>query len=334
MTYTYDLSGFIHDLTGLLPAYELGDGRYQRHRLAGAHPGVGEPDAYGCADATNILYTLARLPADSGERQALVDGIQSFQDPATGIFGNPTHSTYHTTAHCTAALELFDARPGYHLTFLDQLISPGGIETFLDQLDWGNPWRASHDGAGCAAALAITGEATSDWFERYFAWLDAEVDPGTGLWRRGRMLPLGDGPGRFANLAGTFHYHFVYSYFRRHLPSPDRLVDTCLLLLADSPVDIGSKSVGFKDIDWVYCLNRATRQTPHRRKEAVQALEVVCRRVVARLSDTSYVHSPEFDDLHTMFGALCAVAELQQALPGSIRTPRPLRLVLDRRPFI
>jgi hypothetical protein len=28
------------------------------------------------------------------------------------------------------------------------------------------------------------------------------------------------------------------------------------------------------------------------------------------------------------------VAELQQALPGLIRTERPLRLVLDRRPFI
>lgn len=49
-----------------------------------------------------------------------------------------------------------------------------------------------------------------------------------------------------------------------------------------------------------------------------------------QLDFTSFV----IDDLHMTFGALCAVAELQLALPGEIRTPRPLLLVLDRRPFI
>jgi hypothetical protein len=39
-------------------------------------------------------------------------------------------------------------------------------------------------------------------------------------------------------------------------------------------------------------------------------------------------------DLHRVFGAACALAELQRAVPGLLRTPRPLRLVLDRRPFI
>jgi len=33
---------------------------------------------------------------------------------------------------------------------------------------------------------------------------------------------------------------------------------------------------------------------------------------------------------HRLFGAACALA----ALPGRLRSPRPLRLVLDRRPFI
>ena len=41
-----------------------------------------------------------------------------------------------------------------------------------------------------------------------------------------------------------------------------------------------------------------------------------------------------WDDLHGLFGAVCALAELQQALPGLLRASRPLKLVLDRRPFI
>ena len=40
------------------------------------------------------------------------------------------------------------------------------------------------------------------------------------------------------------------------------------------------------------------------------------------------------NDLHLLFGAMCCLAELQTALPGQLKTERPLKLVLDRRPFI
>ena len=44
--------------------------------------------------------------------------------------------------------------------------------------------------------------------------------------------------------------------------------------------------------------------------------------------------SDEWNDLHMLFGAVCAVAELQIALPGELRSTYPLRQILDRRPFI
>jgi hypothetical protein len=47
-----------------------------------------------------------------------------------------------------------------------------------------------------------------------------------------------------------------------------------------------------------------------------------------------YEKDDAFNDLHMLFGASCALAELQSALPGKIITEKPLRLVLDRRPFI
>ena len=40
------------------------------------------------------------------------------------------------------------------------------------------------------------------------------------------------------------------------------------------------------------------------------------------------------NDLHALFGSVCAIAELQRALPGEFPTTKPLRLPLDRRPFI
>ena len=148
------------------------------------------------------------------------------------------------------------------------------------------------------------------------------------------MQPLDERPGFFGNLAGTFHYHFNYVWSKWAIPYPERVIDSCLLLLQSGPVDIALHSVEFKDIDWIYCINRAERESGYRRAEVIAALEIVCERVVTMLSNTDYLASSRFDDLHTIFGALSAVAELQLALPNSITTGRPLTQVLDRRPFI
>lgn len=45
-------------------------------------------------------------------------------------------------------------------------------------------------------------------------------------------------------------------------------------------------------------------------------------------------YKTHFDDLNMLFGAMCAVAEMQLALPGEIKSTIPMKNVLDRRPFI
>lgn len=329
----HDLTAFISFLMGWLADHNLGsDGAYARYTGGmGADDG---PDPYGCADAANILYTIGAFPQDPRARAQWVERLRSFQDPADGMFRDPTHSYYHTTAHCVAALELFDASPRYPLALLMPLLEREELERFLRNLKWDRPWRSSHDGAGCAAALAITGEAPPSWFDWYFAWLDANVDPRTGFWLRDRQLPKSDEPGWFENLAGSFHYHFNYAHFRRPFPYPERVVDSCLEILASSPVKLAINSVGFKEIDWIFCINRAMHQCGHRFRDVIAALTVIADRVVTLLNDDDYRTSAKFDDVHETLGAMCAVAELQQALPGVIHTPRPLKLVLDRRPFI
>ena len=84
------------------------------------------------------------------------------------------------------------------------------MEAFLDALDWpGNPWLESHRGVGLYAALVLVGVVDAAWEERYFAWLAREVDPPTGLLRRGCVSPTPeDQPLLFPHLAGTFHYLF------------------------------------------------------------------------------------------------------------------------------
>ena len=63
---------------------------------------------YGCADAMNLLYTINDFYCDEETRKARIAALQSMQDPETGLFHEKTHHAYHSTAHCSAAIELFE----------------------------------------------------------------------------------------------------------------------------------------------------------------------------------------------------------------------------------
>jgi hypothetical protein len=330
-----DLTPWLARVEMLVAAHRRGPGLYARWRAPGPGRDDVAPNPYGSADAANLLYTLGCLPRAAAERAAFVDALRSFQDPETGWFREATHHELHTTAHCIAALELFDAGPRHRLTALDELEAANALEAFLDGLAGrDDPWHASHQGAGAYAARVRAGEASDAFQQRYFAWLAREVDPETGLWRRGRVAPpYRWGESRFPHLAGTFHYLFNFEHAREPHPAPAALVDTCLEIAATDPYPLG-RVVSFAEIDWVYCLSRAIAQSGHREPESRAALRTFAVRYARFLLALDLDRDDGAGDLHRLFGAVCALAELQRVLPGQLRSGRPLRLVLDRRPFI
>lgn len=330
----WDFTPLVDELIELVREHDLGDGFFSRTSARTDASAAGIADAYGTSNAVNILYTVDALPSDPAWRERRVEALRSFQDAETGEFRDSSHGRTHTTAHLSGALELLDARPAHPLRFLDALRDPAAVGPFLDGIDWSDPWAGSHEGAGSAAALTLTDAVAPGWIDAYIGWLDDHVDPTSGLWLRDRMLPVEDSPGFFANLGGAFHYHFLYAHFGRPLPAASAVVDSCLEILRASPVGIATETVGFVEIDWAYSIHRAARQSGHRSAEVRDALAEVASRVADILLDPATWRTAGFDDLHSTCGAISAVAELQSALPERVRTPRPLRLVLDRRPFI
>ena len=332
-----DLRPFIDAAAAIIGRHRLAPGQYARWltQRQGAPRDLG-PNPYGCADAINLLYTIGRLPRDPAERSDLASALQSMQSADDGLFREATHHPIHTTAHCTAALELLDTLPLHPLTALAPLREPEAMTRFLDQLDWqGNPWNQSHQGAGLYAAIVIVGEVDSAWQDVYFDWLSREADEHTGLWRRGcvpREEPVTSEV--FPHLAGTFHYLFNHEFARRPLPYPERLVDLCLAVEQQRAWAGLGCAVDFATIDWVYCLSRAMQQSGHRFGEAMAAQRRVASRLTAYLTALDATTDEGLNDLHRLFGTVCALAELQRVLPGELKTDVPLKLVLDRRPFI
>lgn len=309
-------------------SHRIGKGVYCRNTRSGDL----SPNAYGCADAANILYTMNRFPLDTEERAAHIAAIQSFQDAKTGIFLEPTHSKIHTTAHCTAALELFDARPLYPFHELEQHRQTQGFRSLFEDVDWLHCGRAAHNGAGIYAAFVITGAVDARWTDAYFDFLNSHCDPTTGLWvqepadaRFTKLLQIGD----------AFHFLFNYTHGKRAFPYPDALIDSCLAAYYNG--DMGetfAQNHGFIQMDWVYCLNRASRETTHRFQEVKSVLYRFARDYIGFLSADGADAEEAADDLHHVFGVICCLAELQLALPNKVYSSVPLRLVLDRRPFI
>ena len=84
---------------------------------------------YGCADAMNLLYTINDFYCDEETRRARIAALQSMQDPETGLFHEATHHPYHTVAHCTGALQLFDVKPLYPITAFKKYLDSNGISS-------------------------------------------------------------------------------------------------------------------------------------------------------------------------------------------------------------
>ena len=297
-------------------------------------------DPYGCADAANILYTIGRFPKDAEERKAFVDALRAMQDPETGMFKEiyerpniHVHDTIHTTAHCMAAIELFDETPLYPAKALEQYVTPEKFHEFMESVDWvGAPWADSHKPAGLFVALNLGGTDCKEFNKMYFKWMWDNADPDTGLWRKGCQ----DGTmSLWHHMGGTFHYLFNHEWAHMPIRYPDKLIDSCIYMYGNIEGSQPYKTFkqgtsSFIQVDWVYCITRAMQQTPHRFHDAMATLEDFAETYIEAWNNKNFANV----ELHGLFGALCCLTELQRALRGKIYTETPLKLVLDRRPFI
>ena len=330
-----NIDSLTRKFSGIVASHELGEGKYTRWlwQDAKGNRQLGNNE-YGCADAANILYTIGEFPTGK-KREECLNALLNLQNSETGLFTECTHHPIHTTAHCIAAIELFDARPRYPLTDLKQYHTKEGLYGLLNSL-WGegkDPWPHSHQGAGIYAASVLAGEVDLQWQRDYFQWIWDNTDPKYGMSKTGEidrnLYPMAN------HMCGWFHYTFNTEYGRQPMRYPDKMIDTNLYMYNTKTVgSTFGRWVGFREIDWVFTMSRAMRQTTHRFEEGRKALLEFGLDYVAWLDSLDPEKDDGLNDLHMLFGAACAVAELQRALPGEFESTVPWKLVLDRRPFI
>ena len=324
-----DLRDFVRwILAELEPSIRLpgGAGHYARS------PGQTTAELYGVADMACILYTLGELHPNEKERDEWLAAFQEFQNPDTGWLKekDPTHDPLHNTAFALAAMQLLDLTPRYPVRMDAKYAHVRG---FLETLDWRkNVYGDSHKGAGIGSIYALVPElGTPEWFTEYFAFCDSVIDPNNGL--LGREKPRG---GDADQIGGSFHYHFLYTHFNRPMPYPEQRIDAVLGLQQPDGYWHPTNHL-WMTLDPIYLMTRSLRQSPHRFVDvqaSVRRIMRVLQREVYSAKGRRKTISGKMA-VHTLTAALSIAAEAQQFLGShEVITEKPLKLVLDRRPFI
>ncbi len=334
---TEDITPIIDKIYERVEAHKLAPGSYARYLWQDERNSreMGENE-YGCADAANILYTIGRFPSfdEEAERKGFVKVLRNMQRD-DGTFFEHTHHPIHTTAHCIAALELFDAAPLKPCRAFEEYKDSKKLFRLLEGLDWANnPWDGSHIGAGIYVAMKFTGASDKKWEHDYFDWFWENTDARTGFWTGGLSESECKAPIHYY-MAGAFHFLFDHEYAHMPLRYPERMIDSCLEMYDAGllPPKFGTYS-NFIEIDWIFCLSRASRQTAYRFNEVQEHLEALCEKLLDFWKNCDWEREESVNDMHMLFGGVCGLAELQSVLRGKLISDKPLRLVLDRRPFI
>jgi len=326
---TFDLREFVKWITAELePSVKLpgGAGHYARE------PGKDVLELYGVSDMACILYSLGALRPTEAERTEWAAAFQSLQNPDTGwlLEKEPSHDPLHNTAFALAAMQLLNLTPKLPVKMGPEYADPAA---FLETLDWKTAvYTESHKGAGVGSIFALVPAlGTKAWFDAYFAKCESLFDPHNGL--MGREKPA---TGDSDQIGGTFHYSFLYNYFNRHMPYPEARIDTVLRLQQADGYWMATNHL-WMTLDAIFLMTRTLRYAPHRFDDVREVVRGVMTRLMTEVYSPAGRRATFTGRLtvHLVTAALSIAAEAQQFLGAQeVVTDWPLRLVLDRRPFI
>ena len=325
----YDLREFVHWIN---EEFEPSVRLVGRPKCYASHPGGTIVALYGVADMVCVLYTIGALAPSAGELAEWRDAFKVFENPKTGWFRekNSDLAPEHNTAFALAAMQLLNLSPRYKVKMGREY---SDIRGYLKSLDWRtNVYRESHKGAGIGSIYTLVRDLRSpEWFDSYFSTCDTFFDANNGLMGQGKPAK-----GDIDQVGGTFHYSFLYRYFNRRMPYPEKRIDTVLRLQQSDGYWSPTNHL-WMTLDAIYLMTRTLRFCPHRlgdvQASVRKALDAVERDFYSPSGrKTSFAKD---DGVHSLTAAISIAAESQQFLNADVViTDWPLKLVLDRRPFI
>lgn len=250
------------------------------------------------------------------QRGAWIAHINSFAQ-ADGNYPRYTHHSFeHANGMVIGALGALGGRQQYPVRLYEAFDTPAKVGPWLERINWQEQWTGSHVFWGGMHCFSMSRACTDAWRHAVLDWLDAELDPTTGWWRRG--VPHAQERQAFQPLGGGAHIWPLYQHHHRRFPLPERVIDSILALPKPdaSWLHYGS----YMELDALYGLTYMSSLAPgHRREDILLAAQ--------RHGQGLLREWPAFlagrPDLHVLLGAAGAFGLLNQLLPDIYHDVRP-----------
>ena len=271
------------------------------------------PSLYASCDVVHMRTIMGedlRKTLTPTQRNEWIAHINAFARP-DGTYGPPRkhHSYEHANGMVTGALGVLGGRQMRPVHFYETFDTPEEVGPWLEKIDWHRQWGGSHLFWGGMHCFSMSRRCTPAWRDRAFAWLDVELDPRTGWWRKG-VAPAGP----LEPLGGGAHIWPIYQHHGRRFPHPQRVIDSILAL--QKPDGSWLKLGNYMELDALYGLTYMSSLAPsHRRADILEAARKYGRAFVERWP-TFLARRP---DLHSLLGAVGSFGLLNQLLPETYK---------------
>jgi hypothetical protein len=174
---------------------------------------------------------------------------------------------------------------------------------------------------------------TPEWLDTVIGWLDANVDPDTGWWRKG--VPHSD---RHQPLGGSVHILPIYEHHERPFPYPERVIDSVLALQLERGDWLDREGIhvfSYLDLDALYALHYMQTLVPEYRKADIDAaldryaagVEEDMPKFRSWLKPGSKLHP------HAMLAAIGCFGLLQQFRPDDYPDTNTWTDIFTHKPF-
>lgn len=239
-------------------------------------PGL-RPDLYASLDMALLRTVMGEdlmATLDERQRQDWIRHINSFARrnyarPGDGSYEDTFgHSALHANGMVIGALGVLGGRQPCPCRLYDPFDGPEKIGPWLETVDWAMQWSASHLFWGGMHCFSFSARCTPAWRRAVIDWLDRNLDPATGWWRKG--VPHAD---RHQPLGGSVHILPVYTHHGFAFPAPERLVDSVLSLQLPSGrwLDTPDPHVmSYLELDALYALREMRNLVPRYRADDIE----------------------------------------------------------------
>ena len=204
---TIDLDRFRDKIVAWYTALAVPGAPHGTYRFG---PGL-DPGFYASADMAILRWVIGEdlraIPNDARSEWCSV--INGHQHPGGWYGPEMNHHILHANGTATNALCAIGGKYRYPVPYYSLFNTPERIVPWLSQIDWTNPWSASHLVWGGPALWANSKWATQAWRESCLKWLDDELNE-FGAWPKsfptlqgGKIAPIGNARSTFGPSTAT-----------------------------------------------------------------------------------------------------------------------------------